>query len=130
MAANNPGQGVTGTTNAPGSSGSGGVSGQTGPGTSSPGNFGSGAVIVGPATPGPGANTSLSGVTGTASAGAVAVGVGVYGTFPGVPGADWQATEQGAGMSDGYLYLRRTFTHDMPSLRQQLDHLAHRPIGG
>lgn len=125
-----PAVGVTGSADTPGAPDQGGVSGQTGPGTVSGPNFGAGAIAVGPASAGPGTSDPAAGVTGQANVGSVDLGGGVYGSYPGVPGADWQATHQGAAMNDGYQYFRKTFTTDMPSLRQQLAHLATRPIGG
>jgi hypothetical protein len=52
---------------------------------------------------------------------------------PGPPKATakvWNETPQGVQLEGGYSAVREAFRTTLPSIRQQIDALAHRPKGG
>ena len=81
-----------------------------------------------------GAGTGTGEITGglEAGGGAAAVAEGLSLTFPETvaEGVAWDALPQGVLLGSGYHAMRYAFVAALPSLRHQMDLLAHRPIGG
>lgn len=97
----------------------------------------SGAHVIGPTGPiggGP-ANTGsgAGGVTG-ASGNTGAVGpTGVHKVTtinPVIKARVWDETPQGARLRNAYGSVHKAYQSQLPSIRQQIKHLQHRPIGG
>ena len=91
--------------------------------------------VTGPTGPtgstgGPPATKPPEAPTGTAG-GPSGSQTGVHYLYPSVPNhGTWDKTKEGANMADGYTTLHAAFTGALPLVRQSLQTLARRPIGG